>query len=56
MELPDLIPGSPLLVLASCKEIEDMEVQGSSHHGSDGAAREGRGCLPGGWGGLLPGK
>lgn len=56
VEMPDLNPGSPLLVLASCKEIENLEVQGSPHCSSDGAAEEGRGCVPGGWGGVLPGK
>jgi len=29
MELPDPIPGAPLLVLASCKKMEALEVQGS---------------------------
>lgn len=43
-------PSSPLLVLASCKEIENLKVQGSPHHGGDGTARRGS------WGGVLPGK
>lgn len=38
VELPHLILASTSLVLSSCKETGNLYVQGSPHHGRDGAA------------------